>query len=226
MIAASNIFNKTKEAPPHIFTEEQLAALEIKAVVHNKGNNTYIYYSDDSAHHIYLLIKGRVKIGARSRDDKEIIKEIIYPGEIFGESVLAGNGTRHNFALSMDKDTKYLAISLPILKEMIKEQPDFGMKIMTQVGNKLRTMEKRLESVIFKNSRSRIIDFLKDRADSKGIPIGYEVLLKHRLTHQDIANLTSTSRQTVTTVLNDLKKKDIIHTYRKNILIRDLNLLQ
>ncbi len=226
MIAASNIFNKAKEAPPYIFSEEHIAALEAQAVSHNKGNNSYIYYSDDSAHHIFILVKGRVKIGARSKDDKEIIKEIIYPGEIFGESVLTGNGKRCNFALTMDKDTKYLAISLPILKDLIKDNPEFGMRIMTQVGNKLRTMEKRLESVIFKNSRSRIIDFLKDRADTKGIPIGYEILLKHRLTHQDIANLTSTSRQTVTTVLNDLKKKDIIHTYRKNILIRDLNLLQ
>ena len=49
------------------------------------------------------------------------------------------------------------------------------------------------------------------------------MLVKHDLTHQDIANLTATSRQTVTTVLNDLKEKDLIYMERKRFLIRELD---
>lgn len=51
------------------------------------------------------------------------------------------------------------------------------------------------------------------------------MLIKHGLTQQDIANFTGTSRQTVTTVLNDLKSKNKIHLRRKSILIRDLTAL-
>ncbi|MDF1867710.1 MAG: helix-turn-helix domain-containing protein [Saprospiraceae bacterium] len=52
------------------------------------------------------------------------------------------------------------------------------------------------------------------------------MLLKHCLTQQDIANITGTSRQTVTSVLNDLKKENLIHFNRRTILIRDVNTLK
>ncbi|MFT5763438.1 MAG: CRP/FNR family cyclic AMP-dependent transcriptional regulator, partial [Saprospiraceae bacterium] len=80
----------------------------------------------------------------------------------------------------------------------------------------------RLESLIFKDARTRIIEFLKDSAEKRGRRVGYEMLLKHSLTQQDIANLTGTSRQTVTSVLNELRKSDLIYFNRRSILIRDM----
>jgi len=62
-------------------------------------------------------------------------------------------------------------------------------------------------------------------AEKYGKKIKVEVLVKHDLTHQDMANLTATSRQTVTTVLNDLKEKDLIYMERKRFLIRELDKL-
>ena len=79
------------------------------------------------------------------------------------------------------------------------------MKIM---GSRMLEMEQRLESLVFKDSRTRIIEFLKDLADKKGQRVGYEILVRKFMTHQDIANLTATSRQTVTTVLNELRNKN------------------
>jgi CRP-like cAMP-binding protein len=51
-------------------------------------------------------------------------------------------------------------------------------------------------------------------------------MVKNQLTHQDIANLTGTSRQTVTTVLNDLRDRNIINFDRRKILIRDMDKLK
>lgn len=86
-------------------------------------------------------------------------------------------------------------------------------------------MEKRLESMVFKDSRSRIIEFLVDLNSERGQRVGYEWVVRNFMTHQEIANLTATSRQTVTTVLNELKSKNIITFNRKRLLIRDINLL-
>lgn len=82
-----------------------------------------------------------------------------------------------------------------------------SMAVTKNIGEKLRNIERRLESLIFKDARERIIDFMKEMAAKYGKAIGVEILVKHDLTHQDIANLTATSRQTVTTVLNDLKER-------------------
>jgi CRP-like cAMP-binding protein len=66
---------------------------------------------------------------------------------------------------------------------------------------------------------------LKDAASWKGVRVGYETMIQTQLTHKDIASLTGTSRQTVTTILNELKEKNLINFNRKQILIRDLDKL-
>ena len=81
------------------------------------------------------------------------------------------------------------------------------------------------ESLIFKDARARIIDFLKETAIKRGRQVGYEHFFKHSLTQQDIANITDTSRQTVTLVLNDLRKSNLIYFNRNSFLIRDMNKL-
>ena len=73
-----------------------------------------------------------------------------------------------------------------------------------------------------KDARTRIADIIKDTTQQRGLKVGYETLVKHSPTHQDIANITCTSRQTVTLVLNDLKKSDLIYFNRGKILVRDL----
>ncbi|MBK9567442.1 MAG: Crp/Fnr family transcriptional regulator [Saprospiraceae bacterium] len=89
----------------------------------------------------------------------------------------------------------------------------------------MKYTEDRLESLALNDARERIIQFLRINAQSFGQTIGFEVLLKHDFTQQDIANFTGTSRQTVTTVMNDLKKHNQIYFKRKSILIRDLKAL-
>ena len=78
---------------------------------------------------------------------------------------------------------------------------------------------------LFKDARTRIIEFLKDTAAWNGKKVGFETMIPTKLTHKDIASLTGTSRQTVTTILNELKEKNLINFDRKKILIRDIEKL-
>jgi CRP-like cAMP-binding protein len=99
---------------------------------------------------------------------------------------------------------------------------ELSFKVINFMGKRLERIENKLESFIFRNARSRIIDFLKENALERGRQVGYELFFKHNLTQQDIANLTGTSRQTVTSVLNELKKLNLIHFNRNGVLIRDI----
>ena len=69
------------------------------------------------------------------------------------------------------------------------------------------------------------MEFLRDWANEKGKKVGFETMMKNYLTHKDIASLTGTSRQTVTTILNELKDKNIINFDRRRILVRDMDKL-
>jgi len=111
------------------------------------------------------------------------------------------------------------------MQGLFKDYNPLGLMIMKLIGSRALKMEKRLESLVFKDSRSRIIEFIVDLNTEKGNRVGYEWVIRNFITHQEIANLTATSRQTVTTVLNELKSRDIITFNRKRLLIRDLEVL-
>jgi CRP-like cAMP-binding protein len=108
----------------------------------------------------------------------------------------------------------------------MKENGELSFKLLKLVGFRLMKLERKLELLVFKDARTRVIEFLKDIASWKGKKVGYETMIPTRLTHKDIASLTGTSRQTVTTILNELKEKNLINFDRKKILIRDLDNLR
>lgn len=184
--------------------------------------DSFIYFPEDKADHIYMIAQGRVKIGHYLNDGKEVISAILTTGEIFGELALAGEDTRRDFAQVMDENTSICPLGIEELKDLMFENKELSFKMLKLVGLRLMKLERKLESLVFKDARTRVIEFLKDAASWKGKKVGFETMIPTKLTHKDIAALTGTSRQTVTTILNELKEKNLIYFDRKKILIRDL----
>ena len=185
----------------------------------NKGS--YIYLPDEHADRIYFITEGRVKIGTYSNTGKEITKTILGQGEVFGELSLIGQNKRRDFAIAMEKTT-VCVLSIQEVREMMRARNGFSVFLMKVMGSRMLEMEQRLESLVFKDSRTRIIEFLYNLGKNKGQRVGYEMLVRKFMTHQEIANLTATSRQTVTTVLNELRNKNIITFNRRRLLIRSM----
>jgi CRP/FNR family cyclic AMP-dependent transcriptional regulator len=206
-------------------SDTELEELDDLTVMKTADKNQFIYFPKEPSKILFFLKAGRIKIGSYSQDGKEVIKAILYPGEVFGEMGIVGEESRKDFAVAMDADTRMCTLHVDQFVKMMHENSQLSLAVTKNIGEKLRNVERRLESLIFKDARERIIDFMKEMAIKYGKKIGVEVLVKHDLTHQDIASLTATSRQTVTTVLNDLKEKDLIYMERKRFLIRELDKL-
>jgi CRP/FNR family cyclic AMP-dependent transcriptional regulator len=184
---------------------------------------SYIYFAGDVSDTIFFLVKGAIKIGIHSDDGKEVIKAVLHPTKMFGELCVVGEEHRPDFAMAMNEDVAYYTLKVEDFKSLMQSNNTLCTKILNLMGERLRRTESRLEALVFKDARTRIIDFLKESASNRGMRIGLdEMLVKHTLTQQDIANITGTSRQTVTSVLNELKKSNLIHFNRRSILIRDM----
>lgn len=199
--------------------KSDLAAMAEYRVIHK---HEMIYQPDEPSDTIFFLLRGSVKIGTHSSDGKEVIKALIHPLAMFGELGLVGEEKRKDFAQVLKEDIQVLCIKIEEFKYLMRENFDLSNRVMMLFGNRLMEAEEKLESIIFKDARTRIVEFIRDSVQKRGQRIGYEMLLKHSLTHQDIANITCTSRQTVTLVLNELKKSDLIHFNRGRILVRDM----
>ncbi len=206
--------------------DEEKAQLSGMIEYKTKPRYSFIYLPDEPSDTIFFLAKGLVKIGTHSSDGKEVIKALMHPMAMFGELGLVGETNRQEFAQALREDVHLYTLKVEAFKVFMQTNFELCSNIIHLFGKRLIKAENKLESLIFKDARTRIIEFIKEAVDKQGRRIGYEMLLKHSLTHQDIANITCTSRQTVTLVLNELKKSDLIYFNRGKILVRDMAKLE
>ncbi len=185
----------------------------------------FVFMPDETAEHLFFLVQGRVKTGTFSSEGREIIKELIAPEALFGDLALAGETLRSEFAQSLHDGAEYLAIKLVDFQNLMQDNQRLVFACMQHISQRLQRVEERLANLVVKDARERIIEFLQATATREGRRVGFETLVKHHLTQQEIASLTGTSRQTVTSVFNELKRSNLIYFNRNSILIRDVDKL-
>jgi len=210
---------------------EMLCPRKMKTQGTEQDSNTYqkdqfIYLENEPSDQVYMIAQGRIKIGSYSESGKEITKTILSKGEIFGEMALTGEELRQDFAQSAENDTIVCPMSIGEMQTLMLDNRNLSLKIFKLMGFRLRKLERRLESLVFKDARTRIVEFIREMGEEQGKKVGFETLIKNYLTHQDIANLTGTSRQTVTTIMNELRDQNLINFDRRRILIRDMSKLK
>lgn len=208
-----------------VFKQENYinASEEMNKIHLKKG--AFIYSPENTADKIYYIHKGSVKIGCYGETKKEITKYMLGDGDLFGELSLIGLEYRRDFAYATE-DTILGVCSTNKMLSLMEDNLLLTRYFMLLMANKELALEERLESMIFKDSRTRIVDFLINLAEKSGDRIGYEVVVRKFMTHREIANITATSRQTVTTVLNVLKSNKVITFDRHRLLIRDIDKLK
>ncbi len=210
----------------NVLEREEMNTLIQHMEVHTAPKYSNIYNEGDPSDFFYILSEGSVKIGTHHEDGREVIKQILHPRMVFGElALIQQRMPHHNFAASLSSLTTYYKIPVEVFRQIMDKNPQLTLSVVSMIGYKLRQTENQLESLIFKDARGRIIDFILENAQQCGRQVGLETLLKHSLTQQDIANYTGTSRQTVTAVFNDLRKTNKIYFTRNSILIRDISAL-
>ena len=184
---------------------------------HNK--NDIIYYSGTPDKKIYLISKGKVKVVHYSEEGNEIIKAILTKGELFGEKALLGDQVRDEEAIAMTDDTQLCPLSVDKMYELMRDNGRFSLEISKIIGFRLKKMERRLESLLFKDAKTRLIEFIKDlMEEQQDLPEG-KIEIRHFYTQSDIANLIGTTRETVTKLFNHFRQDGILGYSRKTIVI-------
>ncbi len=176
-----------------------------------------IYFPGDAADNVFFLVEGRVKISTFSPDGREIIKRVVLPGEMFGEMVLLGGELeRTDFATPLKMQATFVAVRTPELRVAIQHVPELANRFIDHLGKLVKWTESLVEDYVLFDSRRRIIDFILELDKAAESSKAY-----HYMTHQDIAGLTGASRQFVTSVMNDLRKKKLIDFNRLSVQVKD-----
>ena len=207
-----------------VFCPQKLGGLGFDMTHLHYEPSQYIYLPDEPAQKVYLINEGRIKIGTYGEEGKEVTKAVLCAGEVFGELAIIGQEQRRDFAYVIEP-TVLCVLERDDLGNLLRERSELQLFFMRLIGNRTLRLERRLENLMFKTSRCRIVEFLHELATDRGRPVGFEREVRSMLTHREIADLTGTSRQTVNTVLNELRREGVLTFNRKRMLVRDMDAL-
>lgn len=196
--------------------KDSLVEMDRRSKMHESKKKEVIYFPDEQSDTIYFLKEGKVKISRISEDGRTTTLQLIGPGEIFGESAILGQERHENFA-EVVEDAVICTLSKDLLSEMMERNPGLNRSVTKFIGFRIRKIEARMEDLVFKDARERVITFLKRYISTFGKKLVDGIMVRPFLTHQEIADLTATTRQTVNAILNDLVREGKIQYTRRFI---------
>jgi CRP/FNR family transcriptional regulator, cyclic AMP receptor protein len=205
--------------------EENKMELHRITTMRELGKNEPIYFANEPSNAIFFLKTGRVKIVKYTSDGKENIITIISPGEVFGEMAYLDDEPRTDYAVTIESSLM-CAINKNDLEKFIEKNPSLNLKMTKLIGLKLKNFSERIEDLVFKDANQRVVSFLIRSAEKSGKKVGDQIFVKPFLKHQDIAELTACSRQTVNYILIELRDKGLISFDRKKLIIIELDNLK
>lgn len=203
-----------------------LSELEMQHIAENAPMRTYtagemLYSPHAPVEALFILKQGRVRVFRVSEDGRALTTAIITPGTIFGEMVLLGQSMHDNYAEVLD-DAVVCVMSRADVHRLLLSDQRIAIRIAEFLGGRLAGMEQRLTETVFKSVPQRIASSLHTlAADSprEGVLTRGQQI---RLTHEQLAALVGTSRETTSKVLEEYAEQGLVRLGRGHITILDM----
>ncbi|MGH9321066.1 MAG: Crp/Fnr family transcriptional regulator [Vicinamibacteria bacterium] len=174
--------------------------------------NQRLYREDEPLNHLYVVGSGSFKLVRHSEEGREFIVSLSGRGEAFGAMVEPSVATVEARGL---QDSAALAVPLNVLRRALEKRPEIGLRLVTQTEEKLRASEIRAARLAFESVPRRLASLLLETADrSTG-------LLRFPLNQSELAQFIGSSRETVCSILNQLRREGIVDTVGGRVHIID-----
>jgi CRP-like cAMP-binding protein len=196
-------------------SDDEVGRIDRSTTMTTCEDGRVFYTPDETGDVLFLLKKGRVQLYRLSPEGKKLIVTELGPGSIFGEMSLLGQGMHNTFAKAVSHCT-ICVMSLGDVRRIIATNPPVAIRFLEAMALRLREAEKKLEDLAFKNIPSRLAALLLELASKspdKDQVLGYS--------HQDLAEMLGTYRETTTQILSDFKASEWIKVRRKHIDLVD-----
>jgi CRP/FNR family transcriptional regulator len=207
--------------------DQEVADLHVVTCYKTVAKGDFVYLGGSELSRLFFLKKGRVKLAFQDESGQEMVVELLKEGDIFGALGLEVQpNLRHEFAQAMT-DVTLCSFLVQDFVAVLRRKPELAIQFSKKVGEKMVTAQGKYADLVFKDSRERVVNFFRLNAQHEGQrqPDG-SYLLQMYLTHQDIAQFTAVSRQTVTSIISDLiAEQRLVYLGRRKVVIPDLDRL-
>ena len=199
--------------------DRELASIAAVAKTRRYAKDDVIFHESESGDVFCLIREGKVKVTMISPEGKDIILSMLGPGDFFGEMALLDDQPRSATVVAvepLDVVTIWRSDFLSILQENFS----ITRKVLAEISRRLRKMSTRAESLATMDVYGRLARFFLDQARTNGKVLDSGYVAVTRPTHQAIANMIGTSRETVSRLIHDLMRQGLLLSEGKTIYLK------
>jgi CRP-like cAMP-binding protein len=197
-----------------------LARLAEKVELTEVRRRQVVYLPGDPGQAVYFVNGGRVKVSKVNRDGKELTLAYRGPGEIFGELALIDGGPREDMAEAMD-NALLTVVSREEFEHLVERERSVGYRLTKVLAQRRRDVEAKIEHLVFKDVNAKLAGLLLRLATEYGVDDARGTLVALKITHQEMANLIGSTRETVSLTLSQFKRRGLIQTDGRKVILVD-----
>jgi CRP-like cAMP-binding protein len=173
---------------------------------------------EDLARKMYMLMTGRVNLVCTNNEGRRLVIATLEPGAIFGEGALSLH-TDPNVCAEAAETTTVWVIPASEARNLTMQYPILGWGLLQTYGQRLVQVENSLEDVAYKKLPERLASLLIDlNTDGSDVIKG--------ISHQALADYLGTYRETVSAILRDFKRQDLVELGYRRITLVDVEELK
>lgn len=194
---------------------EALAALTFSRTF-DKGQ--LIILAEETGDTLFIIRGGQVKVSLIHEDGKEFILSLLGQGEVFGELSLLDDRPRSANVTAM-VETELLMLRRSDFLDLVGRVPQIAVSLLEELASRLRRTDDQVEGLALLDVHHRVAKTLLRMAKDGGQTSPEGILIRRRPTHQQLANMSGTTRETVTRALKQLQDEGYIRISGRQILI-------
>jgi CRP/FNR family transcriptional regulator len=183
--------------------------------------NQYLFWEGDPANKMYVIKSGRVRLLKTSASGKEMVLEVMVPGQICGGHALFAE-THSNSAQAVEVTVAY-GLSHESYDQLLSRYPEIARGIIQYLGAKLMDAHDVIISLVSSKVESRIASVIVRLCENHGTQTKDGILINIRLTRRDIADIVGSTVETTIRTISKFQKKGLLSTVAGRLLIKNFD---
>jgi CRP-like cAMP-binding protein len=196
--------------------EELVAQVEIREIPRRQ----VIYLPGDPGDKVFFINGGRVKCSKVTRDGKELTLAYRGAGHIFGELCVMDGAPRDEMAEAM-KNAIITEMPCDLFREVLLSDAEIAYRFACTIGERRRQLETKLEHLVFRDVQAKLAALLLELGVEYGVENDEGLQIGLKITHQEMANLIGSTRETISLTLAQFKKKGLLNLNGRTVVLLD-----
>jgi CRP/FNR family transcriptional regulator, cyclic AMP receptor protein len=191
-----------------------------RIMLHKKFSQgeTIVHEDDDEGQTFFVIVSGRVHVAVITSEGKSAILATLKPGDFFGEMAIL-DGEPRSASVIASEDCTLLMLYRKMFLDILQRYPKITIQMLVEMSRRIRRANKHINTLSLMSVYGRVADVLLQLTKDQGQRVREMIVIPNRPTHQVIADMAGTSRETVSRILSQLQKKHYIVIDGKKLVI-------